>query len=269
MLHFGGMGMAPEDARQSDKLARKAIAKAIQKHLDVKGLKRAHLVRRDLSEATINKVFQGVFTDRTLNKIEAILQTSFHAHVDVEDEAPEHIGGYALHMVRSIQGRYLCVRPLFNDPSVFNSFGIEISWSKRERCLTFQEFARQDSQFTQSGIVYIPFGRPFMNLVTTDRGSIRTIFASFPEEPTGLSRGVVTTLHNPKPGSYVPAVGPIFLRRFNDNEAPRFGIVKSEHSAYSEYKSILRSVLTDECAIFATSISSEDLRQRKFSAVNT
>jgi hypothetical protein len=261
--------MAPEDARQGDKLERKVIAKAIQKHLDVKGLKRAHLVRRDLSEATINKVFQGVFTDRTLNKIEAILQTSFHAHVDVEDEAPEHIGGYALHMVRSIQGRYLCVRPLFNDPSVFNSFGIEISWSKRERCLTFQEFARQDSQFTQSGIVYIPFGRPFMNLVTTDRGSIRTIFVSFPEEPTGLSRGVVMTLHNPKPGSYVPAVGPIFLRRFNDNEAPRFGIVKSEHSAYSEYKSILRSVLTDECAIFATSITSEDLRQRKLSAVNT
>ena len=56
---------------------KKAIASAIQRHLDANGLARKDLIREHLSKSSIEKLFQGDFTERTLNKVEGILKTSF------------------------------------------------------------------------------------------------------------------------------------------------------------------------------------------------
>jgi hypothetical protein len=57
---------------------RKAIASTIQRHLDANGLARKDLIREHLSKSSIEKLFQGDFTERTLNKVEAFSKPVFN-----------------------------------------------------------------------------------------------------------------------------------------------------------------------------------------------
>jgi hypothetical protein len=75
-MKFGKHDMRQETGLGS-KEDRKAIASAIQRHLDAIGLARKDLIREHLSKSSIEKLFQGDFTERTLNKVEGILKTSF------------------------------------------------------------------------------------------------------------------------------------------------------------------------------------------------
>ena len=63
---------------------KKAIATAIQRYLDANGLARKDLIREHLSKSSIEKLFQGDFTERTLNKVEGILKTSFQNNLRAE-----------------------------------------------------------------------------------------------------------------------------------------------------------------------------------------
>jgi hypothetical protein len=78
---------------------RKAIASTIQRHLDANGLARKDLIREHLSKSSIEKLFQGDFTERTLNKVEGILKTSFQRQAQGQpkardDTAAKSVGGY-------------------------------------------------------------------------------------------------------------------------------------------------------------------------------
>ena len=64
------------------KTDKKAIANAIQRYLDANGLARKDLIREHLSKSSIEKLFQGDFTERTLNKVEGILKTSFQRQAE-------------------------------------------------------------------------------------------------------------------------------------------------------------------------------------------
>ena len=66
-----------QETALGSKQDKKAIANAIQRHLDANGLARKDLIREHLSKSSIEKLFQGDFTERTLNKVEGILKTSF------------------------------------------------------------------------------------------------------------------------------------------------------------------------------------------------
>src|ERR1700684_93842 len=86
---------------------KKAIAAAIQRHLDANGLARKDLIREHLSKSSIEKLFQGDFTERTLNKVEGILKTSFRApSAPREETADRSVGGYVLDAVAYLQGDY-------------------------------------------------------------------------------------------------------------------------------------------------------------------
>jgi hypothetical protein len=78
------------------KSQRLAIAAAIQHHLDAHGLARKDLIRDYLSKSTIDKLFQGEFSERTLTKIEAILNIALTPRHAEDDQAPSQIGGYTL-----------------------------------------------------------------------------------------------------------------------------------------------------------------------------
>ena len=75
-MKFGMRDMTQETGLGS-KQDKKAIASAIQRHLDANGLARKDLIREHLSKSSIEKLFQGDFTERTLNKVEGILKPVF------------------------------------------------------------------------------------------------------------------------------------------------------------------------------------------------
>ena len=242
MKHETSLGSKPD---------KKAIAVAIQRYLDANGLARKDLIREHLSKSTIEKLFQGDFTDRTLNKVEGVLKTSFQRSSRARQEtASKSVGGYVFEAVEYLQGDYLCVRPMFANPSNLNAYLISIVWSDEQNCLVFEEKSRFDAKYRQVGTVYIPFGTSFMNLVSSAQGNVRTILLSLPDAEDTL-RGIISTLSNPKGSIYIPVTAPIFLRKLRAAEEPELGKISPESGCYEEYRSLLMTVLTEEFGIFA------------------
>ena len=204
MKHETELGSKPD---------KKAIASAIQRYLDANGLARKDLIREHLSNSFIEKLFQGDFTERTLNKIEGILKTSFRSPSrPVKIRRPGPVGGYVFDAVDYLQGDYLCVRPMFANSANFNAYLIAIAWSDERKCLVFEERSRFDGKYRQVGTVYIPFGTSFMNLVSSSAGNVRTILLSLPDSDD-MMRGIISTLSNPKGSVYIPVAAPIVLRK--------------------------------------------------------
>ena len=255
MKHETALGSKPD---------KKAIATAIQRYLDANGLARKDLIREHLSKSSIEKLFQGDFTERTLNKVEGILKTSFRASSAIrEDTADRSVGGYVFDAVEYLQGDYLCVRPMFANPANFNAYLVTISWSDQRKCLVFEEKSRFDGKYRQQGTVHIPFGTAYMNLVSASAGNMRTILLSLPDSDD-IMRGIISTLSNPKGSVYIPVAAPIVLRKLRKAEEPELGIIAEHHRSHGEYQSWLATVLTEEFGIFAVP---QAPAQRKTSAV--
>src|SRR5712672_4426996 len=113
---------------------KKAIASAVQRYLDANGLARKDLIREHLSKSSIEKLFQGDFTERTLNKVEGVLKTSFQRRSAAKETASKSVGGYVFDAVEYLQGDYLCIRPLFANPVNFNAYLVAISWNEERKC---------------------------------------------------------------------------------------------------------------------------------------
>ena len=230
---------------------KKAIASAIQRYLDANGLARKDLIREHLSKSSIEKLFQGDFTERTLNKVEGILKTSFRkSSAGRDDTADRSVGGYVFDAVEYLQGDYLCVRPMFANPANFNAYLVTISWSDERKCLVFEEKSRFDGKYRQKGTVHIPFGTAYMNLVSSSAGNVRTILLSLPDSDD-LMRGIILTLSNPKGSVYIPVAAPIVLRKLRKAEQPELGVITENQLSHGEYQSSLATVLTEEFGIFA------------------
>jgi hypothetical protein len=105
--------------------------------------------------------------------------------------------------------------------------------------LVFEEQNRPDSGHTQSGLVYLPDGKPFMSLVTKDKGSIRLIMVARPE--AGLARGMIMTLSNPGGTHLIPTAAPIVLRRLGET-VPQLGFVHRDNADFDLYLSQLGGV---------------------------
>jgi hypothetical protein len=230
---------------------KKAIASAIQRYLDANGLARKDLIREHLSKSSIEKLFQGDFTERTLNKVEGILKTSFRkSSAGRDDTADRSVGGYVFDAVEYLQGDYLCVRPMFANPANFNAYLVTISWNDERKCLVFEEKSRFDGKYRQKGTVHIPFGTAYMNLVSSSAGNVRTILLSLPDSDD-LMRGIILTLSNPKGSVYIPVAAPIVLRKLRKAEEPELGVITENQRSHGEYQSSLATVLTEEFGIFA------------------
>ena len=216
LCQIGKWGHAMKGQRRLDtKEERLAIADEIREFLNTAGQSRKVLVdqeRHKLSEFTVNKLFQGEFSERTLLMIEFILGKSFGLKQNT-DKADKAIGGYTLELVDATQGDYVCIRPLFSNPTNLNAYLINLSWDKLRMQLRFVEPSRADAKYTQQGIVYIPFRLPFMHLVSTDQGNIRSITLSQPDDD-GLSRGIISTLSNPKGAVFIPVRFPDLSEAF-------------------------------------------------------
>jgi hypothetical protein len=254
----------------ANKEERLATAQSIRRFLLAAGHQRKYLVNREpynLSESTVNKVFQGEFSERTLGMIEAMLGTSFTSSKEQIEKAPEDIGGYTSESVAGLQGSYLCVRPLFSNPAVLNAYLIQLSWDTVQTRLVFEERSRTDSKYAQEGVVYLPFGKPFIHLVSTKHGDVRMYTLSFPEGD-GLSRGIVSTLSNPKGAIYIPVAAPVFLQRLLANETPQLGFVGPDNPCHSKYQDILASVTGEEFGSFVMNLKPAD-RRRGISIVSS
>ena len=190
---------------------------------------------------------RGVPSEPTLFR--AVLPThqegqSAHAENNILfPRAPKDLGGYLRESVEELEGRYVCFRPTFGNPQVINAYLITIRWDEKRSCLVFEEQNRADSGYVQKGQVYIPDGKPFMNLVTAERGAVRLIMVSRPDVK-GYARGLVMTLANSDDVHFTPASAPVVLGLLRE-EMPHLGFVHPGARDYEFYQSELSSVMPD------------------------
>jgi hypothetical protein len=125
--------------------------------------------------------------------------------------------------------------------NLITAYLVIIRWDEAESCLTFEEQGRADASHTQKGRIYIPDGSPFINLMTIEKGAVRLIMVSRPNEQEP-ARGLVMTLSNPRGMHFTPANAPIVLRRVV-GEIPRLGFLRPDSPDYESYRRELETVI--------------------------
>jgi hypothetical protein len=155
--------------------------------------------------------------------------------------ASKEFGGYLREAVEELEGRYICFRPTFGNPRIINAYVTVIRWDEKLSCLGFEEQSRADSGYVQKGRVYIPDGKPFMNLVTAETGAVRLIMVSRPDA-TGYARGLVMTLANCGGVDFTPASAPVVLGRLGE-ETPHLGFIHPGATDYDLYQAQLGTVM--------------------------
>jgi hypothetical protein len=157
--------------------------------------------------------------------------------------AAQNFGAYSRLNVERLEGCYVCFRPGFTVADLINAYLVAIRWDEAESCLMFEEQGRADASHTQKGRIYIPDGCPFMNLVTIEKGAIRLMTVSRPEnqEP---ARGLVMTLSNPSGMHFTPASAPIVLKRV-PREIPQLGFIRPDSPDYEAYRRELETVMPE------------------------
>src|SRR5262249_39711330 len=93
---------------------------------------------------------------------------------------------------------------------------------------------------TQCGQVYVSNGKPFVSLLTIDRGAVRVIMVARPDD-AGTARGLVMTLSNPQGLNFVPASAPVVLQRL-ETETVQLGFIHPRATEYMLYATQLQSV---------------------------
>ena len=253
-----------------DEERRKHYASAIKKHLHANGLSRKSLIRNDLSESTIDKALAGTkLSQATVDKIEAILKTKFDLASKTQapetpkipsEKSSESLGNYTFSAVEHLQGDYLFVRPTFKNPSIISAYLIAVRWDEGENCLAFSERSRSDTKYTQSGKVYVPFGRPFLNFLTGSTGGVRLVVVSMPDSDH-IMRGIITTLHNPSGPSFIPISAPAAMLKVKDATEDMLGQITSESPHYLSYKKLLDEVVADQYGMMVSGVEFVDRRR--------
>jgi hypothetical protein len=161
--------------------------------------------------------------------------------VGSRSEAAGAMGGYTRANIAGLEGKYLCFRPAFSLNGVINAYVLTLRWDEAESCLMFEEHERVDASHTQRGRVYVPDGKPFVSLVTIERGAVRLIMVSRPDEKSP-GRGLITTLSNPGGMNFTPVSAPVVLKRIA-NSLPQTGFIKPDSADYVSYRQELEAVM--------------------------
>ncbi len=161
--------------------------------------------------------------------------------VPSSSDAAKNLGAYSRVNVEELEGCYVCFRPGFTVADLITAYLVVIRWDEAESCLMFEEQGRADASHTQKGRIYIPDGCPFINLMTIEKGAVRLITVSRPndQEP---ARGLIMTLSNPRGMHFTPANAPIVLRRVA-SEIPQLGFLRPDSPDYESYRRELETVI--------------------------
>ena len=175
------------------------LLRLIQHHLDAHGLARKDLIRDYLFKSTIDKLFQGEFSKRTLTKIEAILKISltskpWRRRPGAGSVWRLHAAGRRIHA-----GRLSLCAPHVHPPNEFlSAYIIRIVWDRTYEAFALKSCHGPISNMPEEDSSDVPFGTPFINLVSTHLGNLRTVLLSLPGTETASAAGSSPRSATPK-----------------------------------------------------------------------
>ena len=199
-----------------------------------------------ISLSTLEKALAGrrPFTLATLIRLEQALGAPLRAVEPAgSGQAPDSLGAYTRAAVAWLEGRYLTLRPSFEDTSAVYAYLTEIAWDAGAACLVFQEAERLDAAFTQRGQVSLPNQSGHIHLLTNTRGQFRLITLGHPTI-TGELYGLLSTLRSGPGGQLTPTAAPIALAPVG-GASPRTGRIAPADPAYAAARAHLDRVVSE------------------------
>jgi transcriptional regulator with XRE-family HTH domain len=242
---------AEEGLEDSGDIARKVREELARRRISRQAL--ADMAR--ISISTLEKALGGSrsFTLATVIRLEEALGTPLRGKAPAAPSAPtyasDELGAYARNAVRWLEGRYLTLRPLFDDVEGVYSYVTTIEWDAEASCLAFRESERLDSSFEQHGRVSMPHLSGHIYLVTAEGGQYRIAVLGRPTI-AGSLYGILTTLLVGHGSQLVPAASPIALVRADPDSEPAFGRIERGHPAFERYRAEVEAVKRRDFARF-------------------
>jgi transcriptional regulator with XRE-family HTH domain len=232
-----------------EELARRRLSRqqlAEQARISLSTLEKALSGRRPFTLATIVRLEQALGV--SLRNGAGGAGTAAAAAAAVPEMAPDELGSYSRAAVSWIEGAYLTIRPSFGDTTAVYTYCTEIAWDAARSSLVFRESERLDAAFSQQGVVSAPSFSGHIYLVTNEHGQHRLIVVGRPSIG-GEMHGILTTLQVGRGAHLIPVSTPIALVPLKRIAGPHFGRIDRAHSAYAQYRALLKRTLDEPFAL--------------------
>ena len=230
--------------RQMDEADRKRIGQAVKEHIAREGLSREEFAfRTKIPKATIDKLVIGIFSEKTLARLERAVGRAFQRAGSSLARAADSLGGYLHADYRHLEGRYLMVRPAFDGEQSICLFPMEIKWddSSPGLCLT----GKPEEGIEKSGQISIPKNSQYLFVNSNELGWQSVLIMSLVNDDE-IMRGGLFTLGNVGGNNYVPVFAPVILQGGQRSANERPALLAPSDARYASLAGLLASVCKDK-----------------------
>jgi hypothetical protein len=189
---------------------RKRIGQAVKEHIAREGISREEFAFRvKIPKATIDKLVIGIFSEKTLARLERAVGRAFRKAGSPLSRAADALGGYLHSDYKHLEGRYLMVRPAFDDTQFICVFPMQIEWDDVYPGLSLT--GKSEEGLEKSGYISIPKNSQYLFVTSNELGWQSVLIMSLVNDDDIL-RGGLFTLGNIGGNNYVPVFAPVALQ---------------------------------------------------------
>jgi hypothetical protein len=222
-----------------DEADRKRIGQAVKEHIAREGLSREEFAFRvRIPKATIDKLVIGIFSEKTLARLERALGRSFQRTGSPLARAADNLGGYLHADYKHLEGRYVLVRPAFDNAQFICLFPMSIRWDDSAPGLCL---AGKSDNVEKSGSISIPKNSQYLFVSSSELGWQSVLILSLVNDDETL-RGGMFTLGNIGGGNYVPIFAPVVLQPHQHAHNERPAVLTPSDPQYAGLASRLAAV---------------------------
>jgi hypothetical protein len=203
-----------------DEADRKRIGQAVKEHIAREGLSREEFAfRTKIPKATIDKLVTGIFSDKTLARLERAVGRAFDKTTSPLGRAADRLGAYLHADYKHLEGRYVMVRPAFDMEQWICVFPMQIRWEDGAPGLCLA--GKPEEGIEKSGLISIPKNSQYFCVNSSDLGWQSMLVMSLVNDDQNM-RGGLFTLGNVGGNNYVPVFAPVILQggQHGANERP-------------------------------------------------
>jgi hypothetical protein len=194
-----------------DEAERKSIGEAVKEHLAREGLSReAYCIRYHIPKGTLDKLVTGIFSAKTLAKLERHTGRSFRGVSPTLDRAADDLGAYLHADYRSYEGQYTMIRPSFDSADSLSLFPVRIDWDDAHPGLRIA--GHTSAGYQKMAYLSFPKNCPYLFIHANEKGWQATMIFSTLDAEQGMN-GAVLTVGSIGGGVYAPFCLPMILER--------------------------------------------------------
>lgn len=196
--------------------------------------------RARLGKSTVDKLFIGLFSEKTVLQIEQLLDVKLLSQPGATEIAPDQYGGYTRDEAKPYIGDYIFARPSFTEMGIIHGFHMQIRWEEASRTLVMKEPPGKALP-VQFGEIYIPKASTYFFVLANEQGWLKQVILSQIDAYKRM-KGLMLTMGHAFANVYMPVALPVILNKYPKVEPQMVGALKPGSKYYSEFLEDLKEV---------------------------